>query len=198
MKTPILTILLLSSWLSSVAQLSKKDTVLSLYFDKGKHSIEKKYKYGILRIYKNDKLTKFEHSRGVNSTESQIVFPPDTYIFNSIKYYGEIDDFEFTGLTYDGYNKRESIEVESESLVVANAVKIDDLEKFLQLNYKERNPKEYIRELNNGVEIVPTPPDPLGVISYWSNLKHIYIVERHPKNSKKLFITEVLRVKTIE
>jgi len=198
MKSSILTIVLLSSWLISAAQLSKADTVLYLHFEKGTHSVETKHKHGVSRIYKNGNLTKFERSRNTNFTASNVVSPPDTYIFHGIEYNGEIHNLEFTGLTYDGYNKKESLEIERKSLVVANTVKIGELEKFLQLNYKERNPKEYIPELNNGVEIVPTPPDPIGVISFWGKLKHIYIVEKHPRNRKKLFITEVLKTENVE
>ncbi len=198
MKSSILAIVLLSSWLISEAQLSKADTVLYLHFDKGKLSVEKKYKHGILRIYENGTLKKYERSRDVTSAKGEIAHPPDTYIFHGIKYNGSIDDFEFTGLTYDGYNGREPIEVEKESLRGVNVVKISKLEKFLQINYRERNPREYTPELNDGVRIEPVPVDPNGVLSYWNNLKHIYIIEKHPKNRKKLFITEVQRVKTIE
>ncbi len=198
MKISILIFFLLSSWFISEAQLLKADTVLYLHFDKGKLSVEKKHKHGILRVYENGTLRKYESSCDVDSAKGKIVCPPDTYIFHGIKYHGSIDDLEFTGLTYDGYNKKESLEIERKSLVVANTVKIGELEKFLQLNYKERNPKEYIPELNNGVEIVPTPPDPIGVISFWGKLKHIYIVEKHPKNRNKLFITEVLKTENVE
>ena len=94
-----------------------------------------------------------------------------------------MEEHEFQGRTKDGYDKIEQRIIRLKKLKSYTVVTIDQFNEFLKLNYKERKQSEF---RDTTIYIEPMPRDPQGVVSYWNQLKHIYIVEKDLKVRKQL------------
>jgi hypothetical protein len=172
-------------WSSSTgyAQLSKTDTLLYLYFDKGTNPDVTNLPNGAQMLsFSNGGYFKIEHTSGFSKAENKIINPENFYSFR--------DYYLYRGypLQFRTINKANSITISCKELKKINLVEIEQLSVFLKSNYMERRPEEYLDSKEIYTE--PTPPDPLGSISYWDRLKHIYIVEIN-KKEKTATITEV-------
>ncbi|MBP9926243.1 MAG: hypothetical protein KBF45_09610 [Cyclobacteriaceae bacterium] len=166
---------------------SGKDSILYLFFDKGSVPPEiKTYSQTTVKFYKNGKYRKSETSCGYHKMLEKIICPPSLY------YFGEA---HFKGKTIDGYTLVKPDTVEEKEVKRNHILSFETLSKFLETTYMERDPKEYMPK---DIIIEPIWPDPKGSESYWSNLKHIYVVESVDKGGKRYIITEVERDLQIE
>jgi hypothetical protein len=162
------------------SQLAKTDTVLYLYFDKGEIYRELNYSGRITKVYANGIYSKYERDGKsiFHPILKRNITLPDSY---------EIRAHEFEGLTKDGYDRVEPAIIKLNDLRKFPVVTLDQLNEFLKLNYKERMPWEY---RDTTYIIIPEPDDPQGALSFWVQLKHIFIVEKNLK-SRTATITEV-------
>jgi hypothetical protein len=164
--------------INCLGQLNRTDTLLYIYFDKGNSFDESKALRSTTKVYKNGIYTKFEHDSGFHTLIKRTITPPDTYYFK---------DTSFVGCTKDGYDRMEPSIIKLKALKKFPVVTYSQLQEFLKSNYKERNRREF---MDTTIYIEPPPRDPLGVVSFWIQLKHIYIVEKDLKK-KVAIITEV-------
>ncbi|MCU0367982.1 MAG: hypothetical protein MUF39_04030 [Cyclobacteriaceae bacterium] len=174
MRHVFLFLLLLSSSTGS-AQLLKTDTVLFIYFDKGEMF---ELVNPQVKLYHNNIYLKYERDSAYHTILKRKISPPDNYFINA---------YEFIGKTYDGYNRRNSVFISKKKLKGIRIVTLDELFDFLSKNYKERLPSEYMK--NNDL-VVPSLGDPQGSLSFWNQIKHIYIFEP-TKRRKGALLTEV-------
>lgn len=180
MKQIIILVFLLSLVTSGYSQLTKSDTVLYLYFDKGEIYRELNYSGRITKVYSNGIYSKYERDSksAFHPILNRNITMPDKY---------QIREDEFEGLTKDGYDRIEPTIIKIKDLRKYPVVTLDQLNEFLKANYRERKQSEF---RDTTIWIEPMPYDPLGSASYWIQLKHIFIVEKNLK-SKTATITEV-------
>lgn len=185
-KTVIVIILFVASLTyQSFAQISKVDTALYLYFDKGELSTSLKSVSGNIfaHSYSNGDYSKIE---GDTNHELKIgIRPPYTFYIKPL--------FSFVGMTIDGYNRIPSDTISLKESKKLKIVTYSELETFLKNAYKERNPSEY----GENTFQTPPSPDPLGQASFWNSLRHIYMVEFY-KKKKIVVLTEVKQVADVE
>jgi hypothetical protein len=170
--------------------LTKSDSVLYIYFEKGNNPNIMEYKHTTVRIYKNGIYEKTEKDCGYHKILEKMVCPPPLY---------SIDIFTFIGKTIDGYNVKQFETFKRRELKKINVITINELKEFLKENYVERNPKEYIPSGLHPDNIGGSwGPDPSGSVSYWNQLKNIYIVEPNPGRKNYYTLTEVRQKVDIE
>ncbi|MCU0367981.1 MAG: hypothetical protein MUF39_04025 [Cyclobacteriaceae bacterium] len=183
MRQVFLMVIIISTLSTGYAQVLKSDTLLYLYFDKGSSPAVTNISNGAQMLsFSNGVYFKIEHTSGFSKAENRIINPENLYSFH--------DYYLYRGypIAFRSINKASSITIPCKKLKKINVVEIEELSVFLKSNYKERRPEEYLDSKEIYTE--PTPPDPLGSISYWDRLKHIYMVEIN-KKEKTATITEV-------
>lgn len=168
-----------------VAQLTTKDTILYLFFDKGKLEI-KRSGNNVMRTYSNGISYKIEHTEGYHTGENKIVNPENFYTYREPYYLYGGHPIEFHTL-----NKANSRSIKKNNLKKINVVTIDLLKSFLESSYTERKPEEYLPLGFSPSDFGSFGPDPNGSASYWNQLRHIFIVERDDKVKNKFTLTEV-------
>ena len=159
--------------------LAKEDTALYIFFDRGNKPREIRYS---VTLFDNGTFTKHERSDSIFSPElNKKILRPDSY---------SIDAFNFIGKTKDLYNRMSTIIVTLRELKQYKVVAWSDVLAFVKANYKERRVEEYAPDEVNSSH---PPRDPLGSVSFWNNIKHIYMVEVDKKR-KIATLTEVTMV----
>jgi hypothetical protein len=182
MKRIVLFFLFVTFSTLSFSQPNKRDTTLYLLFDKGSNPTSTNLSNGTkILSFSNGFYFKIEHTPGYSKVENKIISPEHFYSFRNYHLYRGYP------LEFRSINKANSITISYKELKKINVVDIEQLSVFLKSNYKERRPEEYLD--SNEIYTEPTPPDPLGSISYWNKIKHIYLVEKSKKN--KATVTEV-------
>ncbi|MFM7854251.1 MAG: hypothetical protein ACKO96_20585 [Flammeovirgaceae bacterium] len=139
------------------AQIAKGDTVVFIWFDK-------KVFFSI------------EHKMNVNASGELI---QDFYSYgSSYQLYG--------GYTLDFYTKGRSqpFFLSKKSAKKKGVLSIEQIKKFIEINYVERRPEEYLNSVKNPLHLGSFGPDPKGSASYWNDLKHIFLVLKNGSDSK--------------
>ena len=172
-----LVVFLQFSFFFSNAQPTKADTVLYVLFEKGE-AFELVNKNRAKR-YSNQEYVKYERAdSGFHIYLERKILNPDSYY---------IGNTAFDGKTKDGYNRVPSKTIALRELRKYPVVTWEEVLAFVKTNYKERRVEEYAPD---EVNTVPPPSDPLGSINFWSNIRHVYMVEKD-KKKKVAILTEV-------